>query len=286
MAPRTHLLPILIVAAGVVSPAVAAAQTVKMRGWTDDGRAVLEIHDPKSRYRRDEWAVDAPAKFFAVCEPQAPTAELPDCQVCEGVVDCGLPRKAKAPKPSATSPDKKLKLAATRACGDGACERRIALGDTGETFFHELSGGKKWRFDAYFRRDSGAVTIVAHDGTGTKARSGFRVIALGPERGAPDEDRPPPPPPALDRDAVAKGLDSVLGEVRACAPQLDPTLGALRSVAVAVLIEPDGRVSRAEVKTPSVAGTSFARCVEAAAARATFPRFRGKAFRVIHAFAL
>jgi hypothetical protein len=162
-----------IIALLVCAPAVASAD-VELKGWTADGKAVVEIKDPMSTWTTSWVGQDTErGDFWAVCGPEAPGADTADgeggqsCTVCKDASSCGLATDASDTKSSMKSPNKKVKVTDKRKCKrdvnmpDGkACLRTISFGKKGKQVYEENSSKDKAKLGVFWRPDSGVALLT------------------------------------------------------------------------------------------------------------------------------
>ncbi|MCC6993641.1 MAG: hypothetical protein IT370_03325 [Deltaproteobacteria bacterium] len=140
----------------------AAAQSVTVLGWNEDGRVVLNVSDP-IQVTDLGGSTD---EFLLACTPAETSFSKDSCRVCADAADCRYTPAKKKLKPAKAAPDKKWKLGKdTRTCtgpkkDPEECVRAIDLGPAGVVEMTESNPRRKGKLEAYFRPDSTAVALV------------------------------------------------------------------------------------------------------------------------------
>ncbi len=182
----------------------AAAQSVTVLGWNEDGRVVLNVSDP-IQVTDLGGSTD---EFLLACTPAEMSFSKDTCRVCADAADCRYTPAKKKLKPAKAAPDKKWKLGKdTRTCTGpksrpDECIRSIDLGAAGVVQMTESNPRRKGKLEAYFRPDSTAVALVLRGDSSSDAslmiddvRVVYRPGSLG--------KTPPAPPPAPAAPAAA-----------------------------------------------------------------------------------
>jgi hypothetical protein len=159
---------------GLCAPTVASAQSVTLKGWTDDGKFVVEVQDPVAAWGA-EWmqGADDTADFWGVCTPQPVSSAQYDgdgaCQPCKDAASCGLTVDGSKVKAAKKSPNKKVKLTDKRKCrkdpeaedpSGKTCTRTLSFGKVGKVSFDEAWSKDKAKVKVFFRKDSKAALVT------------------------------------------------------------------------------------------------------------------------------